>query len=39
MTTLAYESGLQLRKRLGTGDLSAVELLDYFLARVARFNP
>ena len=39
MTTLAYESGLQLRKRLTTGDLSAVELLDYFLARVARFNP
>jgi amidase len=39
MTTLAYESGLQLRKRLVTGDLSAVELLDYFLARVARYNP
>ena len=39
MTTLAHESGLQLAKRLNTGDLSALELLDYFLGRVGRFNP
>ena len=39
MTTLAFESGLQLAERLKRQELSAVELLDYFLDRVQRFNP
>ena len=39
MTILAFESGLQLAERLKQGDLSALELLDYFLDRVHRFNP
>ena len=39
MTTLAFESGLQLADRLKRKDLSSVELLDYFLDRVRRFNP
>jgi len=39
MTTLAFESGLQLAERLKQDELSAVELLDYFLDRVRRFNP
>jgi amidase len=37
--TLGFESATELARKLRDREIGAVELLDYFAARVARYNP
>ena len=39
MTELAFQSALQLGAAIRNKSISAAEMLDYFLARVEKFNP
>lgn len=39
MTELAFQSALQLGAAIRNKSISATEMLDYFLARVEKFNP
>ena len=39
MSELAFQSALQLGSAIRNKSISAVEMLEYFLARVAQFNP
>ena len=39
MTELAFQSALQLGATIRNKSISATEMLDYFLARVEKFNP
>ena len=39
MTELAFQSALQLGATIRNKSISAAEMLDYFLARVEKFNP
>jgi len=39
MSSTAFSSGLQLAAGIKQGDYSAVELLEYYLGRIERYNP
>jgi amidase len=39
MSEMAFQSALQLGAAIRNKSISAVEMLDYFIARVERFNP
>ena len=39
MTDLAFRTATELCRSLASGEVSSVELLDHFAARVERLNP